>query len=56
MLIESVQDRESTEHKETHQNLSGEEEDEESLQPLKLALEEANQQKRALQEEVQTLR
>ena len=56
VLTESAQDREPTENEETHQSSSGEEEDEESVQSLKLVLEEANQQKQALQEEVQTLR
>ena len=45
VFTESVQDREPIEHEEAHQNLSGDEKDEESVQSLKLALEEANQQK-----------
>lgn len=53
---ELVQDREPTGHEATNQNLSREEDDEESVQFLKLALEEANQQIQVLQDEVQTLR
>ena len=58
VLPEAVHDRESTEHEkeETRQSLSEEEDNEESVESLKVALEEANQQKEALQEEVQTLR
>ena len=43
-----------TEHEEMHQSLSGEENKEQTVSSLKLALEEANRQKQALQEEVQT--
>ena len=58
VLSEAVHDREPTErdNEETRQSLSEEEDNEESVESLKVALEEANQQKEALQEEVQTLR
>ena len=56
MPTEQAQAIGPTEHEEMHQSLLGEEDKEETVLSLKLALEEANRQKQALQEEVQTFR